>query len=68
MLRQNLKGTIMRRNVLRYPVVILIAIFACAAFAQAGPQNLSFESGEAGGLPEGWKANSPRGAAGNPGS
>jgi hypothetical protein len=54
----------MRQNLLRHPLIV--TLFACAAFAQSGPQNLSFESGEAGAVPQGWKATSPRGSA-NPG-
>ena len=55
----------MRQNLTRY--LLIVVLLAGAASAQSGPQNLGFESGEAGGLPETWKATSPRGAAGNPG-
>jgi hypothetical protein len=55
----------MRQCLTRY--LLIVVLFAGAAFAQTGPQNLGFESGEAGGLPEAWKATSPRGGSANPG-
>src|SRR5262249_37657460 len=47
--------------------LLALLFLSCAAIAQSGPVNLGFESGEAGALPEGWKATSPRGGAGNTG-
>jgi C-terminal processing protease CtpA/Prc len=54
----------MRQSVMRCLFVLLL--FTCTAIAQSAPANLGFEAGEAGALPEGWKAASPRGGA-NPG-
>ena len=48
--------TIMRR-------LLVLLFLSSAAIAQSGPVNLGFESGEAGALPEGWKATTPRGDA-----
>src|SRR5262245_45685532 len=54
----------MRQTIVRRLLVLLF--LSSAAIAQSCPVTLGFESGEAGALPEGWKASSPRGAA-NPG-
>jgi hypothetical protein len=36
--------------------VAAIVVFAPAGAAQSGPQNLNFETGDAQGLPQGWKS------------
>ena len=47
-------------------LLFTLAVCATAGFAQSSPQNLDFEKGELGGVPQGWKATTPRGLA-NPG-
>ena len=47
-------------------LIIAFSILGPAGFAQSGPQNLDFEKGELGALPQGWKITNPRGLA-NPG-
>lgn len=55
----------MRQSSTRY--LLAVALFVGAAFAQSGPGNLGFESGEPGGVPQGWQVTSPSGGPGNPG-
>src|SRR5437879_201193 len=45
---------------MRYVAIVLL--FACSVVGQSGPANLNFESGEAGSIPQGWKAPSMSGA------
>jgi C-terminal processing protease CtpA/Prc len=52
----------MRRKLIQFVLrFAVIAAFAGAAFSQTGPQNLNFESGDEGGVPQGWRVTDPRG-------
>jgi hypothetical protein len=44
-------------------LAVITIVFPVAGFAQSGPQNLNFESGNEGDIPQGWKATTPRGEA-----